>query len=447
MRDHLTNIFPKSFIEGEYKKHRESILYDREKCMLPSTQAELEIDMEKKKVNDAIKEYNKQKYEFYTKIWDTKFTIKEGNSPYERRYIRRTLTDEEKKKIEHCESEIKKIDALMVPLRIEKNRLQWAHLGGEKQEERRQFVKNCPGDGCNGFLSTQWKCGLCGIKVCNKCHEVKQNGNNENVDADTECTQHTCDENAVKAVEAINKETKPCPSCGTRIFKLEGCSQMFCTNCFVAFDWRSLRICTGVIHNPHFYEYQRKMNGGVAPRVPGDVPCCEQIPHIFRCLHIWNDKGNLLDKELSQKLTDMHRMLVHIQNYEITRVPNNFTVNDNKDVRKKFLLNEINEERFKWFLQKREKKRYKGRELRQLYEMIVACGADFIRRSIDVPEYKIDYNGKIENIIKEFETLSQYFNDNSKKISNAYGGVVPRINYKEQSEKGGSWCVLLMTEL
>jgi hypothetical protein len=437
LRSHLVAIFPKTFIENEYKKHREMILYEREKCMLPQTQIEMELDAEKKLVNDSIVTNHKNRWTLYEKIYNLKYSTIINNNPYQRRVLRRALTPEDKAEILKNEDEIKTINILLTNLRIQKNRLAWAHLSGEKPEERRQFIKNCPVEGCKGFLSTQWKCGLCEAKVCNKCHEIKSTKD----DNEDKVKEHVCDEEAVKTVETINKDTKPCPSCGTRIHKISGCSQMWCPQCHIAFDWNSLRIATGVIHNPHFYEYQRSQNGGVAPRVPGDIPGCEIIPNLYRCIHIWNDVEINIPKSNVKKLSDMHRMLIHIQNYEITRIPNNYIAAANNDIRKQFLRNEIDEKRLMWFLQKREKGKSKGREIRQLYEMLIACGTDFIRRSIDTNRDKEILINDIESVITEFVNLAKYFNENSHKISDMYGGVIPTIRFL----KAGSWCSLFST--
>ena len=54
---------------------------------------------------------------------------------------------------------------------------------------------------------------------------------------------------------------------------------MFCTACNdCAFDWVTGRIET-VIHNPHYYEFQRQRNAGQAPRVAGDILCGREIDH------------------------------------------------------------------------------------------------------------------------------------------------------------------------
>ena len=84
------------------------------------------------------------------------------------------------------------------------------------------------------------KCG-----TCSKCLEIK---------GDTQDADHTCDENNVKSAEIIKKDTKACPKCGTRIFKIYGCNQMWCTGCNTAFNWATGAIyaSNAQFHNPHY---------------------------------------------------------------------------------------------------------------------------------------------------------------------------------------------------
>ena len=96
----------------------------------------------------------------------------------------------------------------------------------------------------------------------------------------------------------IKKETKGCPQCGVRIYKISGCDQMWCTECKVAFSWNSGKIIYGgQIHNPHYYQYMRDQNNGInAPRNPGDVLCGGLIPYyslntLLRKINTYNQVG------------------------------------------------------------------------------------------------------------------------------------------------------------
>ena len=43
----------------------------------------------------------------------------------------------------------------------------------EDREQRKKFIRKCPMENCRGFLSNQWKCGTCDVKICNKCNEER----------------------------------------------------------------------------------------------------------------------------------------------------------------------------------------------------------------------------------------------------------------------------------
>ena len=77
---------------------------------------------------------------------------------------------------------------------------------------------------------TALKCGLCGIFVCGKCHAIKLEDENGSK------IEHVCNKDDVESVTLKKKETKSCPGCGTAIYKIAGCSSMFCTHCNTPFN-------------------------------------------------------------------------------------------------------------------------------------------------------------------------------------------------------------------
>ncbi len=112
-------------------------------------------------------------------------------------------------------------------------------------------VKRCYGDNCLGWLDASLFCEVCSQRFCESCHSVA-------------CGHHVCDDGQVEDVAYIESTTLPCPTCQTRITKIDGCDQMFCTACDTPFSWRSGAVETGIIHNPH---YLRKMEAdGYLPR-------------------------------------------------------------------------------------------------------------------------------------------------------------------------------------
>jgi len=84
----------------------------------------------------------------------------------------------------------------------------------KKEEEKRKFIRRCTRAGCQGFLSTAWKCGLCEWYSCPKCFTTK------GLEHDAE---HECKKEDVETAELIKKDCKPCPNCGEFIEKSSGC--------------------------------------------------------------------------------------------------------------------------------------------------------------------------------------------------------------------------------
>jgi hypothetical protein len=184
----LGTMVTKTFINNTYFKYRQDILLNREKSFIPQFQMHAERekrarDLEKE--NDKITiEYNKIMAEYNKAI----AVVQNKRSALYRRISRiRAGLDEEGTTHE---------------------------VAKQKEVERQKFVRRCTAEGCKGFLSSVWKCGLCNVWVCPDCFEVK----GDNKDAD-----HTCKKENLETAALIKKDTKPCPTCGEIIMKTEGC--------------------------------------------------------------------------------------------------------------------------------------------------------------------------------------------------------------------------------
>lgn len=212
------------------------------------------------------------------------------------------------------------------------------------------------------------------------------------------------------------------------------CDQMYCTMCHTAFSWSKGTIETGVIHNPHFYEWQRQQNGGEAPRVAGDIPCGGNIT--YNNIQTVINSCRLIDKDFSVKfpLYDIHRIINHITYVEIPRYPMIMIGEDvDSDLRIDYLLGAINEDYWKMKLKTRTKKREKNREINAILNMFITVGNDLLRKLINSDEkYSDDLSGII-NIINELTVLQEYTNKNLKIIGKKYNNKVPKIeeNWKK----------------
>lgn len=108
----------------------------------------------------------------------------------------------------------------------------------------------CPRQGCRALLNAESKCVVCETQVCAKCHAVLNGKDTEAVSAD----EHKCKKDDVMSLQAILKSSQACPRCRIRIYKTEGCDQMWCTQCHTAFSYETGAQIHGQIHNPHYFQ-------------------------------------------------------------------------------------------------------------------------------------------------------------------------------------------------
>jgi hypothetical protein len=291
--------------------------------------------------------------------------------------------------------------------------------------ERRLFVRKCPVEDCRGFLSTHWRCEVCKAKVCKDCHELLSTGEA----AEGTSAEHRCKPEDVESAKAIAKETRPCPKCAARIFKIDGCDQMFCTVCHVSFSWKTGQIETGRVHNPHYYEWLRKTSkNGVIPREPGDNGPCDRngLPDVWRIRN--HLKGIAIDQH---KMDKFHRMVTHAQYVEMPRLRAGTAPieNRNADLRVRYLLKELSDKDFRTELFRREKTIERQTADRDLFQMLVDASTDLLARSVTCTK-----NQEILDIESEFGALRKYFNKTSNAIARRFGSkVYSRIDLNDWS--------------
>lgn len=359
-REILVDNFSKKFVSHGYKSRRESLLLEREKSLMPATQPYVEFERNIRKISNEIDQLRSLQgtySERWTAITQTPiaaFVVDHGlDSDFDAHIFRHKLGFEQRKL------------ALNVIIDMEhkewhRSRLMMQLHGQSVETERRVFVRACPSADCRGFLSQAWKCGMCDNWTCPDCHEVKGK------DKDGE---HVCDPNSVETAKMLAKDSRPCPKCASIIFKIDGCDQMYCTQCHTAFSWRTGRVETGTIHNPHYYEYQRQR--GTLARNPGDVPCGG-----FPSWHIIANKCPRTHL-VWRKIANAHRTHAHCQYMIIPRYTTG--IQDNRDMRIKFMIGDVNEDEFKKKIQQREKARQRKTEISQVLDMYMTVLNDLFQ--------------------------------------------------------------------
>ena len=234
----------KTFCNNDYRDHRKELLFERNKVYYPRIS---EILDEKHNLEDL----NKKKQEIA-------------------RQYKEVVREMERKEREIVDLEV-------------------SFVMNEKSSSADKQVRNrhCITENCMGYLNRVGFCALCKHTTCLNCNVYK-----------TEEEEHECKKEDVETWENLKKTTKPCPSCGVRVFKISGCDQMWCTHCNTAFSWKFERIETGAIHNPHYYDWL--FNGGQdAPQIMEPNACQEDRLPPF---------GNIIDKLRKQNNEPIHQV-------------------------------------------------------------------------------------------------------------------------------------------
>jgi hypothetical protein len=273
--------------------------------------------------------------------------------------------------------------------------------------------RKCPDENCRGFLSTQWKCGLCEKWACHECHVIK--GNTRDAD-------HTCDPDTLATAQLLSKDTKPCPKCSTPIHKIEGCDQMWCTQCHTGFSWKRGTI-ENRVHNPHYYEWQRQNGGGRAPRNVGDFECGRDIGdrQVLQYLTAIFKKipSSLLDDDIKDKIPRYIRNTIHLHDICGPRFrPQNEDAN--LDARIKYITKEYNDKKFASIIHKNNKAIAKKQDIFNVIQLQHQGVTDIIFRIIDILKYiqnecknmtkdqMIHKTSEITTTFQEFQTLTDY---------------------------------------
>ena len=156
---------------------------------------------------------------------------------------------------------------------------------------------------------------------------------------------------------------------------------MFCTQCHVAFSWRTGSVVTnGVIHNPHYYAWLRQTQGqGAIPRNPGDMPC-GGMPDVYELERALRERPGTAAEQ--RELRIIHRVLRHVQHVDLPRLRRESRNDENRnvDLRLEYLLNRVDQREWQRKLQQREKRRERAFAVMQVYDMFCNAAGDMYRQ-------------------------------------------------------------------
>lgn len=266
------------------------------------------------------------------------------------------------------------------------------------ERSRWTFVMKCPRT-CEGFVGTNWKCGLCEVQFCKECGE--------------ECGEgHACDTDVRSTHQALRKEAKPCPKCAAMISKIDGCDQMWCTQCQTAFSWRTGQIETAHIHNPHYFQWMRHA-GATAPQPVGDCLNLEPEELLDQVIHYSIRRRQHLVTEWARSIR--HYRWIHRNHQRSLREKQDDDWR--RQLRVKRLVNEITDNVWKDRLQRGEKAAQKEYAVVQVMDLFLQAGLDIIRNTL--PE-----DADFAALFEQYEVLRKFCNDEMGKIQTRYNNDV-----------------------
>jgi hypothetical protein len=386
-REFLDAHLTRSWREGEFKRHREAVLFDREKSLLPSSQDAIQVRHAKDVARKEIREAKAELKELAAR--------------------KRQLTDIVERKLRFIETGVES--------------------GSVPEPVKRQFIAACPDESCRGFLSTAYTCGVCAKQFCSKCRELKKE------------EDHTCDPALVATIKAILADSRPCPSCGTAISRVSGCDQMFCTQCDTAFSYSTGKVVSGVIHNPHYFERLAKLK-------KDSVVATGCGANGWPTYYVAVSGHPVLNYTNSYTIAAVGRLYqfgVHLQEVELPGLPLPTQLLDNTDLRVQYLLKEIDEKQFRQKLQRRTREHDRDLEFRGPLELAMVTILEFFvwlaqpaHRSLSISggyePYRIT---KKTELVHEIETrvealvkfLKDYINKSLRDIGDRYANQAPQI--------------------
>ena len=396
----------RSFMSGDYKKHRSNLLADSEISKLSES-------MEAASRRKEVKVLEQRRAKIYE---ERQAIINEADKLLEKAY------------------------AVSDQIRTLENKK-------SKATERKKFIMPCPDEGCRGFLSSQYKCEICKKWACPHCLVVLGEQKPED---------HQCDPGTKASAELIKKETKPCPSCGTRISKIDGCDQMWCTECHTAFSWRTGEVETGVVHNPHFYQFQRTLKDGDEPppnRAFGQ--CNDRLPpyyelrsYVLKPMENWaralSASSNKICAEAAEEVTALsewlhyaHHAITHLNHAELE--PHRRTLRhlvDNEDLRINFILSEIDKDGLMAELATRDTKRRRLADIVDVLDVIVRVAKEHFTALVNAPTNDMPAFIKMATASKTtIEALKVYCRKQLAMISATYNCTVPPMELDRRFHK------------
>ena len=362
----LLTVFPKTFVHNKYRKNRQDKAMEREIGMLPEAVLFIQTRERNRKRQEDLKVLKIQ-YNNLRKVM--------RELPNVRGDIFWVAESKLAQKITNLQRQHEQEDAAGT------NSMNSTH---------NTYVCRCPVGVCRGMVSSSdYKCVVCESKVCNRCFVCVSVQNTQHIQT------HTCKKEDLASVEQIKKDSKLCPGCANRVFRIQGCDQMFCVYCRTPFNWRTGKKTTGPIHNPHHAQLVRRLglgSVGTTNNITDNIDC-NGVPSYNS---IWNVTWDLGD-EIGDILYQYYELYGEVHDYLSS---NKIRIKDTLDIRVLYVDGKIDDDAFKKRLFIRERRNERVRETRNILEtfrILVAERLVALVKDCRDAMNKTDSNGAVSN--------------------------------------------------
>ena len=288
----------------------------------------------------------------------------------------------------------------------------------KKKKKPAQHVFPCPQENkdCPGFVMDDgYACGTCASKCCDKCHQPEH-------------SSKECEPNFLATAREIRQNTKPCPKCAVRIHKIEGCDQMWCTQCRTGFSWRTGEVESAEdrIHNPHYFEWAARNNNG--GNLENNNNNCRPV-HVHLLTHCGVLFGTSEDYGY---FTEHFRLNSHVRFFEIEQRFGGGPANHvqdadlHLDLRLKFLKKDITEKHLGTVLYKRHKETRVNARRVQVLHFFVDASNDIFHRLM----YQCTTASQATPLKHELDALVEYTNECFQSLKKVYHMKMPVVRFE-----------------
>lgn len=409
----------KGFMQTTYRNIREIVLYEQERALFAATQEiiehKLKIRSLQKQLSNIDEDYENirkqrtvplKEFRYSTEI----MTVSEAIDKYLQLALNVDLVDEQLHDArKNLQTEIEDLE-------------------GSSSKLKRTYILPCTTTSCKGMLSSEntneqghYKCSICDSSTCDKCKMAVQN------------ISHQCDPDVLKSLQYLESTSKPCPSCGIPIHKTSGCSQMFCTSCHASFDWNTLRLNNGTVHNPYHATWLRENHG--RSREVGDIQCGRELDidiavrlagHFEKALRQENKVSTQTTAE-SNYLFESIRVGIHHTHVTLVSLARNRNGHHtNQSLRVRLLMNEMTEDDFKKEIQRRDKSASKRNDYLHIVQTYRDSITDIIWPFVEAISMR--RKKRVEEwvgMIGQIHSLETYVNECFIRVALTYGSAYP----------------------